>query len=200
MYARRTYSRRSALGMGGLTSLALISTEYSNTSWAANAPQSKQSMPAELQSELPDAQTLGSATMRFLGAAIYEARLWVQSGFHPNNYANSTFALELNYFRALRGPLIAEQSIKEMRRQGPLGDEREQAWLQAMVRAFPDVKADDRITGLHTPGAGARFWFNGQERPAPKDPEFSPVFFGIWLSEATSAPQLRSQLLGRSAV
>jgi hypothetical protein len=138
--------------------------------------------------------------LRFLGLAIYEARLWVQTGFNASNYASSPFALELNYFRALSGPLIAERSLKEMRRQGPLSDERGQAWLQAMVRAFPDVKAGDRITGLHTPGVGARFWFNGQNRPAPNDPDFSPVFFGIWLSEATSEPQMRSQLLGRSAL
>ena len=199
MHARRTYSRRAALGMGGMTGWFLLSAGYSNTCWAANAPQSRPTMPAELQSELPDAQTLGSATMKFLGAAIYEARLWVQAGFQASNYANSPFALELNYFRALRGPLIAEQSLKEMRRQGPLGDEQEQAWLQAMVRSFPDVKAGDRITGLHKPGAGARFWFNGQSRPALNDPDFSRTFFGIWLSDATSEPRMRSQLLGRGA-
>jgi len=33
-----------------------------------------------------------------------------------------------------------------------------------MHEAFPDVKAGDRITGMHQPGVGARFWFNGVAR------------------------------------
>lgn len=155
-------------------------------------------LPAELASELPAAQLQGSAKLRFLGMDIYEARLWTPSGFNAGAYAQQPFALELIYQRGLSGKLIAERSIKEMRRQGSLGAEREQAWLDAMVQAFPDVKNGDRITGLHTPGVGARFWFNGQSRGAVRDADFSRTFFGIWLSDATSEPQLRAKLLGRS--
>jgi hypothetical protein len=153
-------------------------------------------MPSEVLTELPGARALGSAALRFLGWTVYEARLWVQQGFQAGSYAQSPFALELNYYRALSGPLIAERSLKEMRRQGPLSPAREQAWLQAMVRAFPDVKAGDRLTGLHTPGGGAHFWFNGQSRPAVPDPDFSRIFFGIWLSDASSEPEMRNHLLG----
>jgi hypothetical protein len=168
------------------------------TGWAANAPESGPSTPTELLTALPGAQAMGTATMRFLGLAVYEARLWVQRDFQASRYAQSPFALELNYFRNLSGPLIAERSLKEMRRQGPINETREQSWLQGMVRAFPDVKAGDRITGLHTPGVGARFWFNGQNLPDLNDPDFSRTFFGIWLSEATSEPQMRARLLGQS--
>ena len=156
-------------------------------------------MPAEFLTALPGAQSLGTATLRFLGLAVYEARLWVQLGFHANRYAQSPFALELNYFRGLSGPSIAERSLKEMRRQGSINETQEQSWLQGMVRAFPDVKAGDRITGLHTPGIGARFWFNGQRLAPLNDPEFSRYFFGIWLSEATSEPEIRARLLGQIA-
>jgi hypothetical protein len=52
---------------------------------------------------------------------------------------------------------------------------------------------------LHSPGEGARFWFNGQSRPAIRDAEFSRMFFGIWLSDATSEPQIRAQLLAAAA-
>jgi hypothetical protein len=130
---------------------------------------------------------------------IYQARLWTRAGFSAADYLQSPFALELNYARSLTGRLIAERSLKEMRRQGSISPEREQAWLEAMVQAFPDVKAGDRITGLHTPGVGARFWFNGQSRPAVRDVDFSRMFFGIWLSEATSEPQMRTQLLAPAA-
>jgi hypothetical protein len=95
--------------------------------------------------------------------------------------------------------LIAERSLKEMQRIGKISAEQETRWLQRMQEAFPDVKDGDRIVGLHTPGVGARFWYNGQPRATVADPEFSRYFFGIWLSESTSEPQLRSGLLERAA-
>lgn len=155
-------------------------------------------LPSELLRELPDARTLGAATLRFLGLRIYQARLWVGSGFQASAFAHYPLALELTYFRALSGRLIAERSLQEMRRQGPLDAAREQLWLQAMQQAFPDVQAGERITGLHTPGVGARFWHQGQNRPGLADPAFSSCFFGIWLSPASSEPRLRAELLGQA--
>jgi hypothetical protein len=51
------------------------------------------------------------------------------------------------------------------------------------------------LTGLHQPGAGVRFWLNGQPRGAIADARFGPSFFGIWLAEATSEPNMRRELL-----
>lgn len=184
-------SRRDALRLGA-TALASLA----GVAQAADTPSSA-AAPAELLSALPGAQALGSARMRFFGLDIYEARLWVGSGFNPAAYASSPFALELSYARSLSGRLIAERSLKEMRRQGSFSAQQEQAWLEAMVQAFPDVRQGDRITGLHTPASGARFWFNGQERTPVRDADFSRFFFGIWLSQASSEPQMRAQLLGQ---
>jgi hypothetical protein len=158
-------------------------------------------LPPELQETLPAAQALGAARLRFLGMEIYQARLWAGAGFKATAWAQAPFALELTYARSLSGRLIAERSLKEMRRQGSLDAEREAAWLEGMAQTFPDVKAGDRITGLHTPAQGARFWFNGQPRPSTvlRDAEFSRLFFGIWLSDASSEPQMRTELLGRGS-
>jgi hypothetical protein len=191
---QKPVSRRSALGYA----TALLATAggvlRAHAADVADAP----APPAEVQSGLPAARLLGGGRLRFLGLSIYDARLWVSGGFTASAYAQSPFALELIYLRALSGKLIAERSLKEMRRQGSFSAQQEQAWLQAMLQAFPDVNTGDRITGLHTPGTGARFWFNGQPRASVNDAEFSRVFFGIWLSDATSEPQMRSQLLGQT--
>lgn len=208
MQQGRALSRRTALAkvgrvgigaIGAIGGLCAMGGLGGTASWAMASPEPGLPMPAELLTALPGAHPLGKATMRFLGLAVYEAKLWAQRDFQPSRYPQSPFALELNYFRGLSGPQIAERSLKEMRRQGPSSETREQAWLQAMVQAFPDVKAGDRITGLHAPGMGARFWFNGQRLPDFNDTEFSRTFFGIWLSEATSEPQMRASLLGQSA-
>jgi hypothetical protein len=152
-------------------------------------------LPAEVAAELPGATALGSARLRFFGLNIYDSRLYVPRGFQPLAYTQSPFALELSYLRGLSGKLIAERSLKEMSRINAPPVDVQSRWLAAMEKAFPDVQSGDRITGMHLPGVGARFWFNGQPRATIADAEFSLRFFGIWLAESTSEPGLRTELL-----
>jgi hypothetical protein len=152
--------------------------------------------PDEVRAALPAARLLGQARMRFLGFSVYDARLWVTPGFDAVRYEQQAFALELRYARALNGAQIAERSLQEMRRQGPLAEPQAERWLAFMREAFPDVAEGDRLTGLHEPAVGARFVFNGQRASALRDADFSRRFFGIWLAPQTSEPALRSRLLG----
>lgn len=185
--------RRSALSAALQWAAAGVAVLNAPATWA-------QTMPSpEVRSALPTATLGGAGRMRFFGLNIYDARLWVTPGFKPGNYAQNALALELNYLRDLSGQAIAERSLKEMRRAGAIAPEQAQRWLEAMQLAFPDVKAGDRITGMHDPQKGASFWFNGQARSAIADQEFSRLFFGIWLSPATSEPALREQLLQGTA-
>jgi hypothetical protein len=188
------HTRRSLLMRASGWAIALLPLAPPASAQAPNG----ETLPSELDNDVPGLRKLGSARMRFFGLDIYEARLWISSGFKPETYAASPFALELIYLRGLSGKAIAERSLKEMQRQGSIGTELEKNWLASMVRTFPDVKAGDRIVGAHIPKTGARFWFNGQPLPAIPDPEFSRFFFGIWLSDATSEPQLRASLIGRN--
>jgi hypothetical protein len=139
----------------------------------------------------------GAGRLRAWGLAIYDARLWVGPGFEPQRFEAAPLALELIYARALRGQLIAERSVEEMRR-GPAFDESEaQRWLAFMRRAFPDVGAGDRITGAWDPsGARSMFFVNGSGPSVFSDAAFGPRFFGIWLAEHSSQPAMRAQLLG----
>ena len=99
------------------------------------------------------------------------------------------------YARALVGEQIASRSITEMKRVGSLSDAQAAQWLKSMTALFPDVKAGDRLTGVHTPGQSARFYFNGALRGEVADADFARLFFAIWLSPKTSEPKLRTQLL-----
>ncbi len=159
------------------------------------AAQGSSAPPAEVGSELPGASLAGSTRMRYFGLNIYDARLWVTAGFKPAAFWQSPLALELTYLRSLSGSAIAQRSLDEMRRGGPISQDTADRWLAAMNAAFADVKAADRITGMYVPGQGAKFWLNGQPRPGIKDPEFSRLFFGIWLADHTSEPRLRAELL-----
>lgn len=155
--------------------------------------------PPEIAADLPGAQGVGTARMRYFTFNVYDAALWVAPGFSAARYPQSAFGLQLTYLRSLDGQAIAQRSLAEMRRGNSLTPAQEQRWLAAMQAVFPDVKAGDRITGLHQPGVGARFWFNGATRGTVADPEFSRLFFGIWLAETTSEPGLRTALLAKAA-
>ncbi|VTY39177.1 Uncharacterised protein [Xylophilus ampelinus] len=148
-----------------------------------------------LATALPDARPAGSTRLRVWGLDIYDASLWVAPGFRADAWAQGRFALELHYLRGFDGEDIARRSLDEMRRQGPVSDAQAQAWLAAMRAAFPDVKKGDRLTGVHEPGVGARFFHNGEPRPAVRDPVFAQRFFAIWLDARTSEPALREALL-----
>lgn len=186
-------SRRQALQSMGLCGAA-VALGAPGLVWAdadRNAP-----TPPELLPRLPQAQLRGASRFRYYGFHVYDAQLWVSPGFDPAKWANQPLALCLIYARSLKASDIADRSIQEMRRQTTVSDADAQRWDQAMTAAFADVRSGDRLTGLNQPGVGASFFLNGQATQTIKDARFAELFFGIWLSSATSAPALRRELLG----
>jgi hypothetical protein len=143
----------------------------------------------------------GQGRFRYFGLTIYTARLWAAAEPVGRDFAQQRFALELIYARALDGSAIAERSLAEMRRTGPIDSTRAARWLAAMQAAFPDVAAGDRLTGVFDPAASdgnaaVRFFLNGRATGAVTDAEFAARFAAIWLGPTTSAPDLRLALLG----
>lgn len=143
----------------------------------------------------------GQGRFRYFGLTIYTARLWAAAEPVGRDFARQRFALELIYARALDGAAIAERSLSEMRRAGPLDSVRASRWLAAMQSAFPDVTSGDRLTGVFDPtapdgSAAVRFFLNGRTTGAVAEAEFAARFAAIWLGPATSAPDLRLALLG----
>lgn len=153
------------------------------------------SLPAELRVALPTAALAGQAKLSFWGFEVYQASLWVAPGFTASAYAEHGFALELQYLRDFAGADIAKRSLTEMARQAPISASQARRWDEQMRALFPDVKAGERLTGIHLSGVGARFVFNGRVVGEVADAEFARLFFGIWLSPQTSEPKLRLALL-----
>lgn len=151
--------------------------------------------PAVLGSVLPAAVPAGSGRLTYWGLAVYDASLWVAPGFRQEAPGSHAFALELHYLRAFSAADIARRSIDEMRRAGSFSAQQARRWAEALRHAFPDVKKGDRILGVHHPGVGARFYFNGSPSGEIADPPFARLFFAIWLGPATSEPALRAALL-----
>ena len=185
--------RRQALAWGAACALVPSLTTMSKLTHAMTTTAD---LPIELRSTLPAGRLVGKGVLRFFGLRVYEARLWAAPGFPPGDYARHPFALELVYDRKLEGMAIAERSIAEMRRVGSFTEEQARQWLELMKQAFPDVQAQDRLLGLNDGRGEVRFFHNGRQTAQLRDAEYARLFFGIWLSPQTSAPAMRSSLLG----
>ena len=153
---------------------------------------------ANWQEAVPEARVVGAGELRLFGFRIYSARLW--SPAQPLA-ADTPFALELTYHRAISRDDLVDASVREIRRL--YGDTVTAAqlagWRVQMLRAFVDVEPGARITGVHLPGVGARFYAGTQLQHEVRDAAFAAAFFAIWLDPRTRNPDLRAQLLGVDA-
>jgi hypothetical protein len=163
------------------------------------APKPLSVPPTEVANQLPEAVLLGTGRLTFFGLHVYDARLWAPANFTAANFDAQPLALELQYARAVKGQVIAESSLAEMRKLAQVPDALADTWLGQMSSLFPDVNKGDRLTGVQRPGEATRLFFNGQSRGEVKDAEFTKAFFSIWLSPRTPKPALRTALLGAKA-
>jgi hypothetical protein len=140
----------------------------------------------------------GEGRLRFWGIALYDAQLWTGADFVAEQFERHPFVLELAYLRPFRGGDVADRSIDEMRKQRPIEAAQAARWQAQLRQLLPDVREGDRIAGVHRPGAGMSFFLNGKPLGEIADPDFAARFFGIWLSPATTAPELRAALLRKA--
>lgn len=151
------------------------------------------SLPA-LARDLPwqSMNMVGSARLSYMFWPVYDARLYTPSGDY--RFADSgPFALQLEYRRAFSGQALVEETRRQWQE---MGLEEDPSWIPALAALLPDVTAADAIT-LHVDSAGtSRFYFNDILLGSIDDSAFSRAFAAIWLSPATSRPDLRNTLLG----
>lgn len=186
----RTQSRAAALVLSAALVLATLFVAPQSTAQSPSAP----ALHATSTEGLPSLKLRGGGLLRMYGFQIYNSFLWTPNGeaFDPNK----PYALDIQYLRNFEGRKLAERSIDEMRAQSVGNDNVYPKWLAEMTRVFPNVKPDDRLTGVFTAERTARFFHNGRFTGEVKDAEFAAAFFGIWLSENTSQPRLRERMLG----
>lgn len=69
-------------------------------------------------------------------------------------------------------------------------------WYQEMQGIFPNVSTGQMITGIVDSEQVSHFYLDDKPLGKVHDKEFSTWFFDIWLSQDTSQPKMRQQLLG----
>ncbi len=154
--------------------------------------------PEELSAFGPAWVRQGSGALRFFGFKAYDAHLWRPADANEFSFARP-FGLDIRYDMSIKGSDIVNTSVIELSRITPTPQEKLQQWTALMNSVFVDVKAGDRLVGVHLPGRGARFFLNGRLQGETADTAFSEAFFRIWLDPNTKRPELRNRLLGLSA-
>ncbi len=146
-------------------------------------------------------QLMGTGALRFFGFKAYDAHLWnsgpAAAGANPFT-AKGLYALEIVYNTGIKAEEIVNVSLVEMARLRKLSEAQVKSWTLEMQRTFPSVVTGDRLTGLHVPKVGTRFFFNSRLISEINDPAFGDAFFAIWLDEGTKRADLRKQLLGQT--
>jgi len=139
-----------------------------------------------------EANQVGTARLSVMFWDVYDATLYApEDTYHPQK----SFALQLNYLMDFSGKDIAERSVEEMRKQGFDDEMKLAAWYSQMRDLFPDVEEGTSLTGIYQPQKPTAFYVGDTRLGEIKDPQFGKYFFDIWLSQKTSEPEIRRNLL-----
>lgn len=140
-------------------------------------------------------QTVGEGKYSYWFWDLYQARLATPSGKFVDYQQSVPLLLELRYLRNISKTEFVDATVDQWRIQAGGVQKQHKLWAGELTNLWRDVKKGDMLSAeLHHDGL-ISFYFNQQPLGKTKDPALGPVFFDIWLSEKTTAPELRQLLL-----
>ncbi|MCL1145013.1 chalcone isomerase family protein [Shewanella marinintestina] len=143
-----------------------------------------------------DFKEVGRGEMQWWWFALYRAKLLTLDGDYKQG--DSPLVLDIEYYQDIPSKRLVEATLDQWQHLG-VSEQNQQKWLAAIKSIWPDVSEGDKLT-LRVLGSGvSQFYFNGEPLSEPMPKGFSEDFLAIWLSESTSRPELRKQLLGELA-
>jgi hypothetical protein len=127
-------------------------------------------------------------------AALYVAK--VSSDPHALLGANTPKELLLHFLRN-----VSDDDLKKAWEEGFVHNAKEQlAALKERIERLKgwmaDMQSGQRLTFLHTPGAGLQVEVNGTVQGTLPGDDFATAFLSIWLGAHPPNPSLKSGLLG----
>lgn len=150
--------------------------------------------PVEIASVIHATEPYGGGKYAVLFITAYDAELWTDA---PHWSMNAPFALTLRYHIGFSADYLVSRTLREMKHADPaLSDAVLDRYKKAMA-FFQPASPGDEMTMLYQPGEPVRFFKNGLATGEISEPGFAQDFFGVWLSPATSDPDLRKALLNR---
>jgi hypothetical protein len=79
-----------------------------------------------------------------------------------------------------------------------IAEDKYQIYIPLLKNMWPDIQKGDNLSILIHQGRST-FYFNNHYLGFIDEVEFGEIFLAIWLSENTSQPSLRNELLGKAS-
>ncbi|QFT74495.1 MULTISPECIES: hypothetical protein [unclassified Ruegeria] len=140
--------------------------------------------------ELNDAQLRGTATFRYLGLPIYDAKLYTPKGA-PFSWSED-IALQLTYRKNIKKKALVNSTLDEMDRIGRSAPVRDQ-----LNRCFKAVAKGDSYLAVSDGPDKVSFWLNGQKTCTMAYPGIKRSFMSVFLGDNTRSASFTRRLQGR---
>ncbi|WP_110456267.1 chalcone isomerase family protein [Shewanella algidipiscicola] len=143
-------------------------------------------------------EKIGAGEMSYLFWTLYRAELFASERPLSVNAGNKQVkALRIEYYKTIDKQALVEATAEQWQHLGYSPADIAQ-WVVPLQRIWPNVTPGDRLTLLVNQSGMSQFYLADQLIGQIDDPRFGEAFLAIWLSENTSEPKLRQQLLGLS--
>lgn len=146
-----------------------------------------------------DVKLVGQGQFSYLFWDLYQAELYTQDGGWSDYQQSSPLVLKLTYQRKITKKDFIEATVDQWKHLKGEVSVQHKAWAGQLAEIWTDVKKGDQLSCVLLPDNRVEFYFNNKLLGEVVDPSFGPAFLDIWLSEQTSAPKLRKQLLNLSS-
>ncbi|WP_232824699.1 chalcone isomerase family protein [Algibacillus agarilyticus] len=137
---------------------------------------------------------MGEATFSILFWDLYKSKLLTTTGRYPINIKFEHLIYEINYLADISKKDLIKRTVEQWQHID-IKESLYTPYLETLNQIWPDIESGDTLTLVLTNGT-TEFYFNGVYIGQIIEPAFGPLFLDIWLSEKTSQPELRTDLLG----
>lgn len=138
--------------------------------------------------------SVGETTFSILFWDLYKSRLMTTSGKYPVDITSDKVLFTISYLADISSNDLINRTVDQWEHLG-IQSERYTSYLPKLKGMWPDIKEGDSLSLLIDQGRSV-FYFNQQYIGVINPSEFGQIFLAIWLSENTSEPNLRLELLG----
>lgn len=135
---------------------------------------------------------VGEARMEYLFWDVYDATLFTPSGSY--NPKQTPVKFTLTYLRDFDAKDIVKATKEQWQHLGK--SQLSARYADKLLAIWPDIKKGESLTLLTDQQGHSIFFHNDNEIGRIEDTTFADDFLAIWLSENTSEPSIRNQLLG----
>jgi hypothetical protein len=136
---------------------------------------------------------VGQGKMSWFFIDLYHAELYSPNGqYKHKNYPQ---ALNITYQKDIDKDHLVSATEKEWQKLA-IDNEQQPIWLSQLNAIWPDIRKGDQLLFMVENDGSGYFYHNNQLLGAVNNPHFSEAFLSIWLSQNSSQPTLRKQLLG----